>query len=164
MNEIIIIIFLIIAIGALAFFWHSKKNKVLNFQKSGKGCGNIFVYKVNNSDTQGITVRADREILHLSTTPKNFDIGETEGLLVKVSIGEKVSLYYCNDVMPAYSTLQEELIAESGQATISISEVNSKPNEQYTATVILKNVYFKNSKINIDKLIFKDIVVGWLPG
>ena len=144
----------------------------ISFQETGDGCGNIFVYKINSTDTAGISVSASKEKLNLSTTDKNFEVGKTDGLKVEILAGEKIRQLYCNDVSYLDQPKPKKLIGKSGQAIISISKVDeSQPewNRNYTATVILKDIHFteengNDSDITIGELIFKDISVGWLPG
>ncbi len=88
MNKTTKIILVIIVVGLIAFlgyFFGVKKNSVfsptpklpttITFQETGGGCANIFVYKINDNDTVGISVSARKEKLNLSTTEKTFEIG-----------------------------------------------------------------------------------------
>lgn len=185
MNKTTKIVFVIIAIILIAFTIYSfkvKENNIfssttklptsITFQETSRGCSNFFVYKVNSDNTIGISVNANKEKLNLSTTEKTFEIGKTDGLEVQLLIGEKIEHLYCNDVSYPDQQKPKKLIAKNGQAIISISKIDeSQPewNQNYTATVILKNVHFIkkdniNSNTTIDYLIFKDVIVGWLPG
>jgi hypothetical protein len=185
MNKTTKIILIIIVVGLIVFlgyFLGVKKNSIfsptpklpttITFQETGGGCANIFVYKINDNDTAGISVSARKEKLNLSTTERTFEIGKIDGLNVEILVGEKIRQLYCNDVLYPDQPKPKKLIGKSGQAIISISEIDeSQPewNRNYTATVILKDVHFSeesgnDSDITIGELIFKDIRVGWLPG
>ena len=144
----------------------------ISFQETGRGCGNIFVYKINKDDTAGISVSAKKEKLNFSSTEKTFEIGKSDGLNVEILVGDKIARSYCNDALDPDQPKSKKLIGKSGKATISISDIDeTQPrwNRNYTATVILKDARFveengNDSVIIIDRLIFKDIKVGWLPG
>ena len=144
----------------------------ISFQETGRGCGNIFVYKVNKDDTAGISVSARKEKLNFSSTEKTFEIGKSDSLNVEILAGDKITRLYCNDAVDPNQPKSKKLIGKSGKATISISDIDeSQPrwNRNYTATVILKDVHFveengNNSDVIIDELIFRDVRVGWLPG
>ena len=187
MNKTAKIIFVIIVVVVITFLGYTfgvKKNNIfppapklpttITFQETGGGCGNIVVYKINSTDTAGISVSASKGKLNLSTTDKTFEVGKTDGLEVKIHVGKKIRQLYCNDVLHPHPDQPEpkKLIAKSGQAIISISKVDeSQPvwNRNYTATVTLKDIHFteengNDSDITIGELIFKDIAVGWLPG
>lgn len=185
MNKTIKIILSAIAVilfGVLGYFFVTRKTNVfspipkvpasITFQEFGGGCGNIFVYKINNDDTAGISVSARKEKLNFSIDEKTFEIGKTDGLNVEILIGDKIARLYCNDVVYPDQPKFKKLIGKSGKAILSISKIDeSQPewNRNYAATVILKDVRFAEengdtSDIIINELIFKDIRVGWLPG
>jgi len=147
----------------------------LIYQKSG-GCGNIVVYKINESETEGISVEADKDKVNLSTKPKTFDIATTAGLVVQIFLGENLresmkATSFCNDFVSPIVPEPAVWTAKTGRATINISKSNdSAPvwERGYTATVKLKNVrFYDESGVNsvvLDELIFENISVGWLPG
>lgn len=180
--KIILLVIVVVLIAALGYFFVARKTNVffptpkvpasITFQETGGGCGNIFVYKVNNDDTAGISVSARKEKLNFSTAEKTFEIGKTDGLNVEILVGDKITRLYCTDVLYSDQPKSKKLIGKSGKAIISISKIDeSQPewNRNYTVTVILKDARFteKNggsSDITIGELIFKDIRVGWLPG
>ena len=155
-------------IGSSAF----KLPVSFSFQENSAGCGNIFVYKINNDDTVGISVSAGKEKLNLSTIEKTFEVAKTEDLSIEILVGKNIERLYCNDIFDPDQPKPKKLIGKSGLAIISISNDNkSKPDgsEEYKATVTLKNVHFFNdngteSNIVIDELIFKDVTVGWYAG
>ncbi len=167
----------IVFIGYYVFAHKSSISEPINqaprtttFQEPGGGCGNIFVYKVNDTDTAGISVSAWKDKLNLSNTEKTYEIGKTEGLEVEILTGKNIRYLYCNDVTLPGQPQPKKLIGKSGQAIITVSNTKkSELGDTYTATIKLKNVTFKdesgnNSDIIIDDLMFKDIVVGWLAG
>jgi len=183
MNKTVTIVFAIIVVALIAFIIYSfgvKKNSTfytklpttITFEETGGGCGNVFVYKINSSDTVGISISADKKKLNLSTAEKVFEIGKIAGLNVQLLIGEKIRQLYCNDVLYPDQPKPKKFVGKSGQAVISISKIDaSQPewSQNYTTTVILKNVHFmeengSDSDITVDELIFRDIRVGWLPG
>lgn len=147
-------------------------NGLFQDQSDSGGCGNIFVYKVNKENTVGISVSANKDTLNLSTTEKTFYIGKIDGLAVQLLQGGNIRSLYCNDVLDPNQPKPKKLFGVSGKATITISVVDeSLPvwDRSYKSTVVLENVHFSdekgnNSDVIIDDLIFKDVVVGWLPG
>ncbi len=169
-------------VAVLGYFFVARKTNVfsptlnlptnITFQETGGGCGNIFVHKINNDDTAGISVSVTKEKLNLSPAEKTFEIGKTDGLNVVILVGEKIAQWYCTDIFYPNQPEPKKLVGISGKAIISISDADkSKPewSGNYTATVILKDVQFSDdtgsiSDITIGELIFKDIQVGWLPG
>ena len=193
MNKTIKTIFLvviIVLIVILGFFFAVRKTNIfsaptklptsITFSGITQGCEDIFVYKTNKNYTAGISVYARKEKLNFSTTEKTFEIGKTDGLIVKIAIrtgemggeiGGEISQLYCNDVSYPRKYKRIGLTGKSGKAIISISDINqSKPgSREYAATVILKDVHFSDDKgtesnIVVDELIFKDVIVGWYPG
>ncbi len=156
-----------------------KLAKNITFQKIGRGCNNFFVYKISeisNDIPLGIAVSAQRAELGLSTKEKTFDVGKTSGLSVMIYMGESrfgtvagAFSGYCAN-FPINSGFKT-LVGQGGTATISISNIvqsKIRPsvwNEEYTVTVVLKNVHFvddsgNDSDIIVDKLIFENIRVG----
>ena len=143
------------------------------FQASG-GCGDVYVYQTNKDSDMGISVGAEKDTLNLSTTAKTFRIEETnsDDLKVELRVGENVGFLYCNDVVDLNQPEYKTLSGNTGEITISISEIDETQivgNRNYTTTVILKNVHFieengNDSDMVIDELIFKDVRVGWFPG
>ena len=143
------------------------------FQNEANGCANIFLYKISEDDTIGISVSAKGDTLHLSKQEKTFEIGKTDGLNVEILVGQKIAQLYCNDVLYLDQPKPRKLIGKSGTATISLGDNVewSAPNWErgYKATINLSNVHFSDENgqdINVilDNLIFKDVTVGWFPG
>ncbi len=182
MNKKVIIVVIVGMVVVFGYFFVREKPNIfapilklstsIIFQETGGGCGDIFVYKINNDHTASISVSANKEKLNFSTTEKTFEIGKSDGLRVEIRIGEKYAHFYCTDVLPPTQLTIRKLFGKSGKAIISISDVDkSKPQwiGNYTATVILKDIHFVDDKgidsdIVVDELIFKDVGVGWYPG
>ena len=141
MNKIAKIIFSIIivtSVVALGYFFTIRKANItsptsrpptsITFQETGNGCGDIFVYKINNDQTASISVSARRDKLNFSTAEKTFEIGKTDGLDVKILIGEKVVHSYCTDLLPPEQPTSRKLFGKSGKAIISVSDIDkSRP-------------------------------------
>ncbi len=136
-----------------------------------QGCSNFVVYQTDEEDTMGIAVFVDKDALNLSPEATVFDIEETDGGHVMVSLieGKAVSSGYCNDVIENDFKRNKQLVAKQGEVTISISKSNTELDEAYTTTVVLRKIYFSeedgsDSNMFISELVFRDVSVGWLPG
>ena len=187
MNKTVKIILSIAIVGLvvmLGYFFAARETNIfsptpkvpasISFQETGEGCGDIFVYKINKDDTAGISVGANKDALNLSTTAKTFEIEEANisDLSIKLRMGKNIGFMYCNDAIDPNQPEYKTLLGKTGEVTISISKIDESQqegNRNYTATVILKNIHFveengNNSDVVIDKLIFRDIRVGWWPG
>ncbi len=191
-RKIIIIIAVVVLVTALGYigymnittelnivslFLKFPKNITIQETNTSKGCGDIFVYKVNDDDTVGISVSARSNILNLTTIKKSFEIGKTDGLNVELQIrGRKVARTYCTDVGYSNQKKSSRLTGKYGTAIISISNYAELPPGSkkrnpngYKTTVILKDVSFIDENgndvdITIGEQIFKDVQVGWYPG
>lgn len=174
-----LIVVLVVAGSVLYFKTKSRASSpTLVYEAESRGCGDFFVYKLNENRTEGISVSVDRaaKLVGISTESMTFDIASTDGLKVEILIDSKnVSQFYCDDAIDA-SIKPARWIAQSGTAIITASKDNlfrffeARPpiEESYSVTVILKNVEFQGTDgartIKLDELIFEDVPVGGIIG
>ena len=132
------------------------------------GCGNIFVYRINENETEGISVSADVDVLDLSTESKTFDVLQ-DGLTVEVLKGTDIRWLYCDDTYDG----QEQPTswkATSGSVTIQLSSDDFREMPEferwYEATVTVNDVVFSNGSTEaaLETLSFENIGAGWLAG
>jgi hypothetical protein len=159
------------------FTWakpQAKSLPPLTFSDKSRGCGNIFVYKLNQECTAAIVVKADTAKLHLSTATTTFDLhNRQDGLAVYVDFyyylpegNGFIGQYYCNDVFLPHKP-PKKWLAQQGRVQITLTELGS-PGMGYRATIRLDNALFVDendqNEIALNQLIFKEVFVGWLPG
>lgn len=180
-TKIVFLIFIIVILLVLGYIFVIEKTNIfiqpsklppgnITFNEIAGGCGDIFVYKINNDDTAGISVWAVKEKLNISATEKTFKVGKTDGLNVEVFMGDKIRTLYCSDLDYGQDRHElKKLIGTSGEATIFTSDIND-PNSRmpgnYTATIILKDVHFSDEKgigsdFVVNETTFKNVRVGW---
>jgi hypothetical protein len=115
------------------------------------GCGAIFVYGWSADRAEMITMRADKEMLNLSTTPATFDIGRQMSaieLAIHVYALPKGAGQFCSDVghqpESGPASLDETWRAVAGTITIELSRpgVRARSPQLYRATIRLFNVEF----------------------
>jgi hypothetical protein len=112
------------------------------------GCGNAFVYGRSDDRTEAIAVRADRDVLHLSTTAKTFDLAtQRNGLEVALHVyGRPVRTWpFCTDFLMA--TPEEIWHATRGTVTIELSPpgVKARAPHLYRVTIRIVGAEFINS-------------------
>jgi hypothetical protein len=146
----------------------------ITFTGQAGGCGDIFLYKANDSHTEYLRLSLNAAVLSLSTTPITIDLAQPDG-----NITADIDVYsdavetlgefpYCNDVGPS-AVPQANWQAVSGTATITLSTDSAPFNCQgapYEITVLLQNVVFHNGNQErlLDTTHFDTITVGWCAG
>lgn len=159
------------------FVWGRPQSNLLptlSFEdSSGHGCGNFFVYNINDADIEAIVVKADTQKLALSSKIKTFNLeDEPESLEVFVDFydslpegNEFIWGLYCNDV--GYNNKEpKKWIGKKGQVGVSIHDL--QPGGGYKTTIILQDIHFFDengeNEIVLDHLTLSDVFVGWFPG
>lgn len=110
------------------------------------GCSNLFVYGRSADRTEAITLRADKEVLGLSTAPRTFDLAaQHSNLEVLVHVYERPvrSWPFCTDA--GVSTGPEEMWrATRGTVTIELSPpgVRAVTPLAYRATIHIAGAEF----------------------
>jgi hypothetical protein len=141
----------------------------LRYKPAAAGCGDIFVYKWNESGTEALIVQARREDLRLSTQSRTFRLDSMPQTSLHVwvdrytrSAGEP----YCTDVLYPDQERPRQWNAVSGTATITIDRDTVAGGELFKATVKLRNVGFTNGQVvvTLSEETFNDVTVGWYPG
>lgn len=135
-----------------------------------KGCSSFYVYKEDPKDFLHIYVQGDRDALGLDLSEKRFEL--EDGLLeVKLlKFDGEIGNYACDDVANDQGEIIKTWTATEGTAFIRIVEDRITVTEwemTYKMTVVLENVLFKNATNDItvlDRVVFEDVLVGWLPG
>ncbi len=85
---------------------------------------------------------------------------------------DSVYFNYCNDVAPLNMGTTTKYKAVSGTLSLSVSEDNpiKEPiwESSYYVTISIENLHLinqsTNDEIKIDKAVFWNVHVGWLPG
>ena len=117
------------------------------------GCGGIFVYGWSDDRTEMITVRADKQLLGLSTAPASFDLARqtsTIEAIIHVYALPRRDGQFCSDAgspVPAGpGGLDEQWRAVAGTITIELSPpgVRARSPRLYRAAVRLTNAEFVN--------------------
>lgn len=142
-----------------------------------KGCSNVFVYQyLDSSKVISVRIRGDK--VGLSQKRNDFDLRDLNtNLSVNIEIAgnstDSVYFNYCSDVAHLNQGKMKKYIANSGKLSISVSEDNPIKNPEwksrYQATIQLENVVLvnetdSNDEILLDRIVFWDVDVGWMPG
>ena len=138
------------------------------------GCGGIFVYGWSDDRTEMITVRADKQLLNLSTTPATFDFARQTGTIeavIHVYALPKGDGQFCSDVgkpiLPGPAGLDETWRAVAGTITIELSPpgVRARSPRLYRASIRLTNAEFVNGSgarvRQAQPITLSAIVGGW---
>ena len=134
------------------------------------GCGGVFVYGWSNDRTEALAVRANKDRLQLSTTPRTFDIashGADLEVVAHVFAQPMRSLPFCTD-MSGRET-QEAWKAIAGVVTIELSPpgVRARAPFLYRATIRIAGAEFVNTsgvRIRLMQPITVTAIVGSGPG
>jgi hypothetical protein len=137
----------------------------------GNGCGNVFLYGWSDDRTEAISVRADTNLLQLSTTARTFDIAATKtGLEVVVHLypQPRRSWPFCTDI-GGPERQEETWRAVGGTVTIELSPpgVRARAPYMYRATIRIVGAEFVNSsgaRVKQVQPITLTAIVGWLSG
>jgi hypothetical protein len=114
------------------------------------GCGDLFVYGWSADRTEAITMRADKDVLQLSTAARTFDLaaqGTDFELLVHVFERAVRSWPFCNDVRSANDRPPETWRATGGTVTIELSPLGvlARSPHLYRATIRVVGAEFVNA-------------------
>ena len=110
----------------------------------GDGCGNVFLYGWSGDRTEAIAVRADKDRLQLSTTPRTFDVAAQKAdleIVVHVFEQPRHSWPFCTDLgEPEVQTWR----AIGGTVTIELSPpgVRAAQPSLYRATIHIVGAEF----------------------
>jgi hypothetical protein len=133
------------------------------------GCGHVFLFGWSEDRTEFITVRADKNLLQLSTTPQTFDAASQQnGLEVMLHVYEQPThSQFCTDIsMPAVA--EETWRATRGTITIELSAPGVGTGSfTYRATVRIVGAEFVNAsgtRVRLERPITLTAIVGWVAG
>ena len=140
------------------------------------GCGNIFVYQfLDNS--KALTVYINHNHIKLTQKRQDFDLRASNpyiSVVLEISGNDPDSVYfnYCNDIAFLNMGTTTKYKAVSGTLSFSVSEDNPIKDPiwktSYYVTVSIENLHLlnqsTNDEITIDKVVFWNVHVGWLPG
>ena len=137
---------------------------------AANGCGNAFVYGWTTDRTEAISVRADKELLQISSSG-TFDLAtQTDGLDVRLHVYERAmqSLPFCTDV--GMSGLVEDVWRPTrGTVTIQLSPAGLpvRAPGRSRATIRISGAQFVSpAGVRVDQTqpITLTAIVGWIPG
>ncbi len=144
--------------------------------KVSHGCGNIFVYQFLDS-LSAITLYIDESNIQLTKKCQTINL-ERQHDQVQVRL-EKAgtspdSIYfnYCNDVAYINQGNLKIFNGTKGRVTFSVSEDDPIKNliydSRYKVTIVIHDLHLYdetgNLEMIINKIVFWDVSVGWLPG
>ena len=113
------------------------------------GCSDLFVYGWSAGRAEAIAIRADRQLLELTTAPRTFDLAASQAEIeVVADVYERPQrqLRFCYDVSDG-SVRQETWRAIAGTMTIQLSPpgMRAQDPQRYKATVQIDNAEFVNA-------------------
>lgn len=111
----------------------------------GDGCDSAFVFGWSADRAEAITIRANQELLQLSSTPQTFDLSVPRiGLEVMVHVFQRAvqSWPFCTDVGPMYAVSPEVWRAAAGSITIALSSAVAADARSTRATVRIVGAEF----------------------
>jgi TPR repeat protein len=135
-----------------------------------EGCANLYVYGTSADRTEIIQVRAEKDVLQLSTVPRTFDIGsQLPGLAIVVFVYDRPVRYgACSDVRDPGVSL-ESWTAVGGTVSIQISppgELRHQPGF-YRATIHIVGAEFVNGtggRVRLSQPLTLTAIVGGVSG
>jgi hypothetical protein len=139
---------------------------------NASGCGDIYVYVSDATETKYLKIRASRAGLGLTKVGDkvSFDLAEapsdTLGASVDVYPREGGGAHYCNDYVQANTpSKSDNWAATSG--SIEIELLTIEENTNFHVTITLKGVVIKKTDgttLPIPDAKYENIHVGWLAG
>src|SRR5712691_12786399 len=123
------------------------------FERSGKGCGDLEVYVRSISKRSALVLRAGRHAAKLSTIPTAVPL--TLGSPISISVVEtKDTIDSCADVfgLPDRKVLNG-WIEIDGSATVKLFEEPTEPDDVYRVSVLLNGVKFLNLQTRVREAI-----------
>jgi len=140
------------------------------------GCGSVFVYQFIDSTTS-IVLIMDASKVKLTQKHQTVEIQEdNDEIIVRMEKAgnspDSVYFNYCNDAIPINTGKLVTYKARTGRVTFSTSEDNpiSTPayRSDYRITIEVLDLHIYDEKNNlvktIEKIVYWDVNVGWLPG
>jgi len=140
------------------------------------GCGNVILYQFLDS-TKALVVRIDATNINLLKECQSINLengNEHVSVTLEVAGTSPDSIYfnYCNDVAFINQGKLDINNGAKGIVSFSASEDNPikdpiwKSNYRITVEIRDLNLYDKSGilKMVIDKIVFWDVGVGWMPG
>jgi hypothetical protein len=104
------------------------------------GCGDVFAYGWSADRMEAITIRADRDLLQLSATPRTFDASVQQGLELVIHVYEHPSRSsFCTDVGSG-SVSEDTWRATRGTVTIELSSPQRRFNAPVTSRATIRIV------------------------
>ena len=136
------------------------------------GCGHAFLYGWSDDRTEAMVVRADKDDLGLSTTPKAFDLSAPpRGLELFVHIYERPvrSFPYCTDVgiVPPLTVETWRVVGGTMTVTLSAPGMYARSPDLYRATIRLVGAQFVSAtgaRVSLPRPVTLTAVVGWVSG
>jgi hypothetical protein len=144
--------------------------------KDSRGCGNVFVYQFLDSTT-ALVLSIDKSKVNLTKECQTINLeNQQDQITVRLEEAgtslDSIYFNYCNDV--AYINQGELKIynGTKGIITFSVSEDNPikdpiwESNYNITIEIIDLHLYDQtgNLKLIIDKIVYWNVGVGWMPG
>jgi hypothetical protein len=135
------------------------------------GCANVFMYGWSGDRTEAIAIRADKDLLGLSTAPRMFDLASQQpGLDLLVHVYEQPvrSWPFCTDAGSPHAS-EETWRATRGTVTIELSPrgVRARSPFAYRATIRIVGAEFVNAagvRVKQVQPITLSAIVGWMTG
>ncbi len=141
-----------------------------------KGCGSVFVYQFIDSTTS-IVLIIDASKIQFTQKRQTIELqNDNDEIIVRMEKAgnspDSVYLNYCTDAIPINAGKPIRYVARSGRVTFSTSENNPIQTPAYRSnyriTIEALDIHIYDEKNNIvkviEKIVFWDVRVGWLPG
>jgi hypothetical protein len=147
------------------------RTPTLNYAADANGCGHVFLFGWSEDRTEFITVRADKEVLQLSTLSQTFDAAvQQSGLEVMLHVYERPARPpFCTDIVMPGAVAEETWRATRGTITIELTApgVRTPSPFTYRATVRIVGAEFVNpsgTRVRQERPITLTAIVGWVAG
>jgi hypothetical protein len=138
------------------------------------GCGDVLMYGWTAERAEWIAIRADKEALRLSTTPRTFDLAQPQvdiDVVTEVFESPRDQWGRCHDVaMQPEGERQETWHAVAGTVTIKLSQpgISARNPGQYRTSVQIDNAEFmgpSGERVRSPRPIHMTAVTGpaWVP-
>lgn len=144
--------------------------------KVSKGCGNVFVYQFLDS-TKALVLTIDISTINLTEECQTINLeNQQDQITVRLEEAgtspDSIYFNYCNDVAYINQGKLKKYNATKGIVTFSVSYDNPIKDpiweSNYNITIEIQDLYIyddaNNLKMTIDRIVFWDVNVGWLPG
>ncbi|MCF6268542.1 MAG: hypothetical protein L3J41_02395 [Melioribacteraceae bacterium] len=141
-----------------------------------KGCGSVFVYQFIDSTTS-IVLTMNTSKVKFTQKRQTVEIQkDNDQIMVRMEKAgnspDSVYFNYCDDAIPSNTGKLISYKARAGRVTFSTSEDNPiqtpayRSNYRITIEVLDLHIYDEKDNLvkRIEKIVFWDVRVGWLPG